>query len=1003
MATSAPASPPVAERIAGRSRLGRLGGVVAALALFAVAAAVAALPLAAPPAAQAQDAAPPGGGSSIDLPAQPATAGGACLSCHKGIEDIHPWSTVSCVQCHGGNDEATTKETAHVKVTVRPAGDERVAGQSIDLDSIRFLDPGNLRAAHVSCGPCHTKAVSDTTHSLHATTSGHLGDGLYESGVVAEKHPPMSIFGVRDERPETARGKGGVGSLRQIGGFNSGGDPSKISTHFADLPRKACMQCHLWSRGRAVRGRAGMDGDYRGEGCSACHVPYADDGLSQSRDPTVDKFEPGHPKQHRMVRSPTTDTCTRCHYGDASIGLSFRGLAQPVPGMPQSPDAPGLHRKRLNGVYYIDDPSATPADVHHQRGMHCVDCHTRDDVMGDGTLYRRMEDAVEMRCETCHGTPDAYATGVTAKGAKLPHFVQNADGVFLRSRIDGTLRRMKQSRDIVRPGTRDYNPAAARAMNFDHGRLACHVCHSAWNPNFFGFHFDRNEAFTQLDLISGQRTAGRVTTQEKVFSTFAHFYVGWDSHSRLAPYMVGFSTMATVHAKDGSTILDQELPVTKAGLSGMTMIHHQTHSTSARARQCVECHRSPTALGRGSVNFRLGREFAAVAAESGVSLVALDRKTPANSTVISFLAVPGTKTAALLNDRLSGRALQVYAASAAEGLVAADVTSPAFPRITARLKGVAADPQALVVAASRLFLADGESGVKVFDISVPTQPKLKATIPVSAYALHLDGLNLFVAAGRKGLAVIDVRPGAEPRVLVETYDLNGPDTGPIDARSISVMFQFSRPHADLPEGPRSRARNIAAVGSTNWIYIVDVTEPGTPRTISGVPGVTVGDVALATIYELGSEGGAIPSRERDLLLMTQTQPNQALVLVDISEPVAPRFAGSAVIRQGARGMRIARLYNPPFVQTYAIVADAAGLQLVDVTRPSAPVVAASVAGVTLATEVDVEEFPLDRAVDADGKPILDVSHEGARWMSQEEFQRILGAPLMAPGHPGGPR
>ena len=87
------------------------------------------------------------------------------------------------------------------------------------------------------------------------------------------------------------------------------------------------MRCHLWSRGRAVRGRAGMDGDYRGEGCSACHVPYTDDGLSLSRDAAIDRFEPGHPREHRMVRFPDTATCTRCHYGDASIGLSFRGFA----------------------------------------------------------------------------------------------------------------------------------------------------------------------------------------------------------------------------------------------------------------------------------------------------------------------------------------------------------------------------------------------------------------------------------------------------------------------------------------------------------------------------------------------------------------------------------------------------------------------------------------------------------------------------------------------------
>ena len=42
------------------------------------------------------------------------------------------------------------------------------------------------------------------------------------------------------------------------------------------------MQCHLYSVGRAVDGRLGMDGDYRGEGCAACHVTYADDGRSRS-------------------------------------------------------------------------------------------------------------------------------------------------------------------------------------------------------------------------------------------------------------------------------------------------------------------------------------------------------------------------------------------------------------------------------------------------------------------------------------------------------------------------------------------------------------------------------------------------------------------------------------------------------------------------------------------------------------------------------------------------
>ena len=66
-------------------------------------------------------------------------------------------------------------------------------------------------------------------------------------------------------------------------------------------------------------------------------MSYADDGLSKSGDPTIDRFEPGHPVRHEMTTAVPTSTCTRCHYGDASIGLNFRGLAQLHPGQPAGP------------------------------------------------------------------------------------------------------------------------------------------------------------------------------------------------------------------------------------------------------------------------------------------------------------------------------------------------------------------------------------------------------------------------------------------------------------------------------------------------------------------------------------------------------------------------------------------------------------------------------------------------------------------------------------------
>lgn len=942
------------------------------------------------------------GDAADDMPKSP---NGSCATCHAGIENIHPWAPVSCVMCHGGNADAATKETAHVAKGRHAPGDERVMGLFFEPEATRFLDPGNLRVAAQSCGPCHPKAVYDVTHSMHATTAGHLGDGLYENGVVGDRHPRVSVFDVRDELPpDTPRPKNAVSSLKQIDGFQAAGDRDKPSTHFTDLPRKTCMQCHLWSKGRAVRGRAGMDGDYRGEGCGACHTPYADDGLSVTRDPTVDKYEPGHPRRHEMVRFPTTNECSRCHYGDASIGLSFRGLAQSVPGMPQTPDAPGLHRKRLNGVYYIDDPAQTPADVHHQRGMHCVDCHTRNDVMGDGFLYTRMEDATEISCEGCHGTQEEYATGVTSKGNRIANLVRKGTPerpeYFLTGRIDGKLHRVKQSRDLVRPGGPEFSSAAAMAMTPDHARLECYACHSGWSPNFFGFHFDRNEQFTQLDLISGQRTEGRATTQEKVFSTFKSFYLGWNSHGRIAPYMVGFSTMATVHDEKGALVLDQELPVTRAGLSGMTMIHHQTHTTTARARQCVECHRSPATFGRGSANFRLMRDFIVTGGDTGVRILSLDRKKPDDTALLSSLPVEQVRALAVTTARASGRCDWAYAASATEGLVACDISSPGFPRITSKGKDDAKDPQALVAAGSRLYLADGANGLAIFDISAPSKPKLISRVPdLPAYGMWLDGFTLHVAAGVRGLAAVDVRDAKAPRIVSDGFDLNGGDTGSTNATRVAGLFQYSRPNQNVLEAPRTTPRTLAVVGTTDAaVFLVDVTEPErpemlAPRGTARRDRVPILDVALVTQYELGSEGGAIPSQERDLsyILLEEGGANTLLVL-DVTDPVSPSFRGSVRLRNQTRSISVARVYNPPFLQTYVVTAGALGTQIVDVSKPDQPAIAATLNFPLAAFAVELEEFPLDRTMDADGKPVMDVSHEGARWLDQQEFSRVIGVP-----------
>jgi hypothetical protein len=58
-----------------------------------------------------------------------------------------------------------------------------------------------------------------------------------------------------------------------------------------------------------------------------------------------------------------------------------------------SPDDPGKFEKAVH-----------LNDIHLERGMHCVDCHFRQDSHGDGNLYNEPRAAIEIACEDCHGT-----------------------------------------------------------------------------------------------------------------------------------------------------------------------------------------------------------------------------------------------------------------------------------------------------------------------------------------------------------------------------------------------------------------------------------------------------------------------------------------------------------------------------------------------------------------------------------------------------------------------
>jgi hypothetical protein len=150
-------------------------------------------------------------------------------------------------------------------------------------------------------------------------------------------------------------------------------------------------------------------------------------------------------------------------------------------------------------------------DIHLDKGMHCVDCHFRQDAHGDGNLYNEPRAAIEITCEDCHGSirnrsnlftsgpAAAAATGQAAErrksqnqplagqdltrgirvrdetGAKIPLFqkitrdrkkkdesgadvdLKTGDIIQNSMVVPGRWWRVIQTVDTITPGSRDYS------------------------------------------------------------------------------------------------------------------------------------------------------------------------------------------------------------------------------------------------------------------------------------------------------------------------------------------------------------------------------------------------------------------------------------------------------------------------------------------------------------------------------------------------------------------
>ena len=154
-----------------------------------------------------------------------------------------PSVRLGCVDCHGGNATARSagspgskeyedeRRQAHVapkhpEAWPSAANPERAYTALLEesLEFVRFVNPGDLRAAPTACGPCHKEEVKNVSKSMMTHGGMLYGAALYNNGVLPGKDPivgesygsdglPRMIKTVPAPSAEEARDKGVLPAL----------------------------------------------------------------------------------------------------------------------------------------------------------------------------------------------------------------------------------------------------------------------------------------------------------------------------------------------------------------------------------------------------------------------------------------------------------------------------------------------------------------------------------------------------------------------------------------------------------------------------------------------------------------------------------------------------------------------------------------------------------------------------------------------------------------------
>ena len=195
----------------------------------------------------------------------------------------------------------------------------------------------------------------------------------------------------------------------------------------------------------------------------------------------------------------------------------------------------------------------------------------------------------------------------------------------------------------------------------------------------------------------------------------------------------------------------------------------------------------------------------------------------------------------------------------------------------------------VVLSGNYVYVADGQAGLQVFDITSPTSPTLVGShdTPGTAFSLAIAGTYAYVADSYGGFHIFDISDPTNPTLL-----------GSYDTPGFAYACAIAGDYAYVADGASS-------------FLVIDITDSTNP-TLAGSAAISSHNVTIAGdyAYVTGQEAG--------------------LQVVDISDPTNPTLVGGYDTPGFA--------YDVAIAGNYAYVADdTGGLQVIDITNPEFPV------------------------------------------------------------------